>query len=114
MYCLKCGKSTQDNQVFCDSCLQSMEKYPVKPGTAIHLPHRNTPAPVKKQSHRKRVLTPEEQILRLKTASRRLTFLAVLLAICLCLCGGMLIYQLTHQDIPVTGRNYTIDTNQQP
>ena len=40
MYCMKCGKEVKENQVFCDACLVIMEKYPVKPGTHIQLPHR--------------------------------------------------------------------------
>jgi hypothetical protein len=48
MYCLRCGKETADNKVFCKSCLDTMEEYPVKPGQPIVLPSRPAPVPAKK------------------------------------------------------------------
>ena len=41
MYCLKCGRDTKSEQVFCNDCLAVMDAYPVKPDTAIHLPKRD-------------------------------------------------------------------------
>lgn len=38
MSCLRCGRDTEENQVFCRLCLKEMEKYPVKPGTAVQIP----------------------------------------------------------------------------
>lgn len=78
MRCIKCGKDTQDNHVFCESCLTVMDAYPVKPDTAIHLPNRQETA-VKKAAPRKRVLTPEEQMERLKKAHRRLRWYFLIL-----------------------------------
>jgi len=75
--CIKCGKETQDGHIFCESCLTVMDAYPVKPDTAIHLPDRQE-AP-KKAVPRKRVLTPEEQVERLKKANRRLRLYFLLL-----------------------------------
>ena len=40
MNCMKCGKTTTNEQVFCDDCLQVMAKHPVKPGTPVYLPQR--------------------------------------------------------------------------
>lgn len=59
MYCLKCGKETADNKVFCKSCLDSMEDYPVKPGQPIVLPNRPAVQPVKK-SRRAKPMNNEE------------------------------------------------------
>lgn len=59
MYCLRCGKETADNKVFCKSCLDSMEAYPVKPGQPIVLPNRPVPLPVKK-SRRAKPMNNEE------------------------------------------------------
>ena len=53
MYCLRCGKETADNKVFCKSCLESMEDCPVKPGQPIMLPNRPTTQPVKKNKRTK-------------------------------------------------------------
>ena len=75
MYCLRCGNETTNEEVFCEKCLNIMEQYPVKPGTPIKIPYRSTTATVKKQA-RKKGLTPEEQIIRLKVHLR--TLLALL------------------------------------
>ena len=113
MYCLRCGRDTQDQHVFCDLCRQDMEAYPVKPGTAIHLPRRNTAAAAPKKSRRKKTVTPEEQVLRLKRSLRRVWALVCILFLLLALAGGALFYAFIHWDDPVLGRNYTIDTTQQ-
>ena len=76
--CIKCGKETQEGHVFCEDCLAVMDAYPVKPDAAIHLPNRQEAAP-KKAVPRKRVLTPEEQVERLKKANRRLRWYFLLL-----------------------------------
>lgn len=108
MYCLRCGKDTSGNQVFCDSCLESMEKYPIKPGTAVQLPKRKAPIPVKKSFRRVRATTAEELVVHMRKAIR---VLAVMLAICLLLlsvAGGLLIhYWQTAPEAP-KGQNYTV------
>ncbi len=111
MNCLKCGKKTTNSQVFCDSCLQNMASYPIKPGTPVHLPNPAEPAPVKKS--RKRVLSPEEQIFHLRRQVRRLMLGLSIVTVLLALCAGLLAYKMLHQPQPVStyGRNYTIDTS---
>ena len=65
MYCMKCGREMDSEQAFCEECLLDMEKYPVKPGTAVQLPIRkNTPAA--RKPIKRRTVSPEEQIIRLK------------------------------------------------
>ena len=89
MFCLKCGRETEKETVFCDSCLEIMEKYPVKPGTHIHIPRREAVILPKKSSRRK-ILPPEEQVLHLRRSLRRsriLLFFTVLIL------GGLLIWQ---------------------
>lgn len=116
MYCLKCGKETTESHVFCDRCLDTMEKYPVKPETAVHLPHREMSVPVKKAPQRKRKLTAEEQVSMLKKTTRRLIAAVAVLCVILGLTTGLLVHNLLNRK-PVTtvvGRNYTINTNQQP
>ena len=111
MNCMKCGAECPEGQVFCDHCLSVMEQYPVKPGTHIHLPKRQTASdPAKKPSKKKRAPTPEEQIGILRMKVLRLRLLAVILAFVICVVGsflGLAIYQ--QYSNPSTGRNYTID-----
>ncbi len=112
MYCMKCGKETKGEQIFCNGCLESMAQFPVKPETYVQLPTRPVTA-VKKQPARKKVLTQEEQLLRLR---RSVKHLAVSLA-CSILALGLTVSLLVHtvseqkasEDI---GKNYNTVGNQ--
>ena len=67
MVCMKCGSKLETEQAFCQDCLLEMEKYPVKPGTVVHLPIRKEAPPVRKTvTHRRRTVNPEEQLAKLK------------------------------------------------
>lgn len=89
MACLKCGKKTADEQVFCPACLAVMEAYPVKPILHIQLPNRKE-RPLPKRSGRKRLaLTMEEQLSLLKKRQSRLIAIIVLLVLLL----GAIVYQ---------------------
>ena len=76
MYCLRCGKDTQEENVFCDNCLLLMEAYPVKPGTAIHLPERKKQPEIKKQ---RKVVTQAEHLRRARAWNRVLGIFSLLL-----------------------------------
>ena len=54
MNCLKCGRDVPEEQLFCESCLEVMAKYPVKPNTAIQLPHREEHAFIRKPQPERR------------------------------------------------------------
>ena len=112
MYCLKCGKSTQGEQVFCDACLDTMDNYPVKSDVPIHLPNRTILPTTKKPTHRKRTIPLEEQIQNLRHANRRLSTIVLVLVVALGICAGLLAYQLlnaqsTTETNPSSGKNYT-------
>lgn len=114
MVCLKCGRKAEAQQVFCSSCLETMEKHPVRPGTAVHLPSRKTQPPSKKASHKKRALSPEDQIQHLRKALRRMYLCVTVLLIVLGMATALLIHEIQIRDLPVIGQNYTIDTTRQP
>ena len=113
MNCLKCGRDTTQDQVFCDRCLEIMDAYPVKPGTPVHLPHWESLDAAKRQNHRKRALSQEEHILLLRKHLRRMRICAGILALVLCLATAMLLYEILTPNSQVIGQNYTIDTTQQ-
>lgn len=111
MNCLKCGREVEENQVYCSRCLEKMAQYPIKPDIRVHIPQRaNSPAP-RKPAHRRRVINPEEQILRLHTHMRRLIIttvvLSLLLVTALGFLGKILLDRTAKRD---TGRNYNIQT----
>ena len=77
MYCLKCGRETEDEQAFCLDCQKEMAKYPVDPNAVVTLPVRKQ-APPRKPVKRK--TPPEDQIRELK---RRVRLYACLFAVAL-------------------------------
>lgn len=108
MNCMRCGVQTDGKEVFCADCLNSMEKYPVKPGTPVHLPMRNALQEVKKPLKKKRENSTEEQISRLRNMVRKLSaaLIAALTVIAL-LAGILLLNSLHSEPQPPSTRNYT-------
>lgn len=109
MYCMKCGRDTVDEHVFCDICQQNMALHPVAPGTAVHLPSRS--AVTRKSSPRKRSVPLEEQLQNLRRSLRRTRTFAVILLVILAMTAVFLLHEITALDAPIIGQNYTIDTN---
>lgn len=86
MYCLKCGKETLEEKIFCEDCLLLAQRYPVKPGTPVQLPRQD---PTKKNTPQKRTLSPEEQVDILKKALFRSRLLLFMTAVALSLALGI-------------------------
>ena len=107
MQCLKCGKETKHEQVFCAQCLAVMDTYPVKPDVHIQLPKQADREFSKKSGKKRRLPSLEEQIASLRRKNRRLG--AALLLVVLLL--GAAIYLLLRDAAPPTeadtGKNYT-------
>ncbi len=103
MNCLKCGRETLAEQVFCPDCQAEMEKYPVKPGTVVLLPRRKENAAPKKALRR---IPLEDQVQTLRSWAR---WLAIGLILSLIL-NGLLAYPafeyLTEDRVKI-GQNYT-------
>ena len=99
MYCIKCGKDTKSECIFCDSCLDSMEKYPVKPGTPISLPVRQPLAPIKKTQTRRK-LELEEKVLHQKRSIRLWVLILFLTTVLLGLSIYLIIWLLQGNALP--------------
>ncbi len=111
MQCLKCGKETAEEKVFCDSCLEVMDQYPVNPSTPVPAPRVDANIQEKKAA-RRRPPTEEETILQLKGLIRLLTVTVAILAVVLCFVAGLLLQQLEiNQNNSAIGRNYTSATD---
>ncbi len=106
--CLKCGKETRASAVFCAACLEDMQRYPVKPGTVVHLPRR--PAVVKAEPQ----LEDDVHITLLQRQRRLMRWMVgaiAALSVTLLLTGGLLLHTLQEQNaVPAIGRNYTTNT----
>ena len=105
---MRCGVNTAEKEVFCSDCLASMEKYPVKPGTPVHIPMRGMAPDAKKVSKKKRDLPPDEQISRLRSMIRMLTAgLMAALVVIMLLSGILLVSSLQDKSQTPSTRNYT-------
>lgn len=104
MECIKCGREIVPGDVFCTTCLEDMEKYPVKPGTPVHIPRREPRIIVERRAK----ITPEMQMEALK---RRNRILSILLALSLCAIALLVIFgDLFRQDVSedvAKGQNYS-------
>lgn len=113
MACLRCGKKTEERQAFCDSCLEEMQKHPVKPGVAIHLPQRDAVRPERKSPARHREPETAEQIMHLRKMIRWLVGMLALLSVLLLMVAGMLLHVLEKDtSTGIIGRNYTTSTQE--
>lgn len=104
MSCLKCGRDTEEEAVFCESCLLDMRRHPVRPGTPVMLPSRDS-VPVKRVPKR-RAVPPEEQLKSMKRRVRiyaSLWFLTMLAAVTVSL---VLIREVASPPLR-PGQNYT-------
>ena len=106
MNCLRCGRETKDDHIFCDSCLETMKKYPVRPGTAVMLPRRKASTPLKK-ARRNLPPSPRDQIKKLKRQRNALWILIVLLMLILILLIGAIAYRYLDKT-PKPGQNYAV------
>ena len=113
MGCMKCGRDVSAGQVFCDRCLEEMEKYPVKPGTVVRLPRRReTTVNKKTHSRRKTQIPPEEQVKHLKKILRKLVATVIFLSLLLGAAGYFtVVHLLENQATFLPGQNYSSVTD---
>lgn len=105
---MKCGRETQNQQVFCDMCLAGMESAPIAPGTPVNLPPvyaRLGKRPTEKQKK------PEDIIFQLERKIHRLSITIILLVLLLVIALGTLAWTLTSDSAPIIGQNYSTMTD---
>lgn len=108
--CLKCGKQAAEHNAFCDECLEVMQKYPIKPGTAFQILKRPPRKAVQWE------VPAAEQIAQLRSTKRRLIAMLLTTTALLLVMALMLLYNLDKtqpQETPI-GRNYTSTASHQP
>ena len=92
MPCMKCGRKTENESVFCSDCLSEMEKYPVRPGTVVRLPRRHETPVVKKRSIRSRFRRPSDQIELLRVRTRLLLIALIIATVCFLIAAAMVMW----------------------
>lgn len=91
MNCIRCGRETEEDQVFCSACLKDMDRHPVNPGTPIQLPNRTKRTPVKRTGFKMAATKWENRLYRTKVTIIYLICIIVLLCIALGVCILLLI-----------------------
>lgn len=93
MNCIRCGRETEEDQVFCSACLKDMERHPVNPGTPIQLPKRTKRVAAKRAGFKMATKKWEDRLYRMKAVVAYLIFIIILLcvalAVCICLLTGI-------------------------
>lgn len=106
MSCMKCGRDVYSDQVFCESCLEDMARYPVNPDTPVVLPKRTAFSAAPKKVTWKRTMSMDSQIQLLKHRIRLLTIFLVAMT----LIAALLVYPAVKymvEDHFLPGQNYT-------
>ena len=111
MNCMKCGRETKNEQVFCQDCLRVMQRYPVESGTVVFLPRRRDP--VVKKTVKRTVISQDEQIRMLR---KQLGILWIVLAICIAAIVLMIkptLHYVLDEHVEI-GQNYSTVTTPSP
>ena len=113
MNCLRCGRETENQQVFCKTCLEYMSHYPVKSDTPIYLPVRNAKdAPRKQHIRRRRERTAEEMVVILRKRVRFLAAVCLILTMMLSAAAtGVWLAKKQGAEIPNIGQNFQTITD---
>ena len=104
MNCMKCGRELKEGQVFCDTCLENMEKEPIRINTPVPIPVQ--PKPV--ASHRRPILNPEEEVKRLEKINQNLILFLILTTVAMILFALGLFHQEVLDVVDNLGRNYSV------
>ena len=104
MQCLRCGRETEGEQVFCFLCEAVMVKHPVKPNTVVTIPERSVRL---RRSAPRKPQPPEDDTDQLRRTILQLRLWICMLMAALMLCVGVLTWQELHrEEKPAIGQNY--------
>ena len=110
--CMKCGRETQADAVFCEDCLDHMERHPVPPNMLVYVPSEKDRHSVKKHGTGTPIITAEDQIKHLnkKIHSQRLV---IALFFCVIMFLTLLSMDVVHElnVSKFAGKNYTSITS---
>ncbi len=105
MKCMRCGTAITTKDVFCEKCLEDMQRHPIDPSTPIQLPLRDQSPPAK--SHYRKTRKPEETVVFQRGIILWLILVVLALALALGMCLSMLFQGLQTENTPETPAAYT-------
>ena len=108
MNCMKCGRETKSDAVFCRECLEHMDRHPVVEHTFVYVPTEKDRAAVKKHTAAHPVVSVEDQLKKLQRRNHVLSLL-VIFFMGLSLFFGILSIETIHElnVANLIGQNYT-------
>ena len=109
MQCLRCGRETEEDHVFCFLCEAVMMKHPVKANAVVNIPERSVRS---RNVQPRRQQRPEEDTEQLHRTIMQLRLWVCMLMAALMLCVALLTWQeLSRRDEPAIGQNYSSITD---
>ena len=104
MQCLRCGRETEEDHVFCFLCEAVMMKHPVKANAVVNIPERSVRS---RNVQSRRQQRPEEDTEQLHRTIMQLRLWVCMLMAALMLCVGVLTWQeLNREEKHSIGQNY--------
>ena len=78
MNCMKCGRETKIDNIFCSECLDHMERHPVAENVLVYVPSEKDRAAANKHKIEHPVVSADDQVKRLHRKVERLRLLVIL------------------------------------
>ena len=104
MYCMKCGREVEAEQVFCQDCLELMKQEPIPIRSSVKIPRQ----PLKTNKIRRPAIHYEEEVRRLEKANERLRIWVILLAMATVLLSMAAYHKEVARAVEDLGKNYSI------
>ena len=110
--CMKCGRETKEDAVFCEDCLEHMDRYPVPPNTLVYVPSEKDRMVTKKHTVSHPVVNQDDQIKRLNRRVHGLGLLVALMLGLVIFLGLLSVDSLRQINMTnLIGKNYTTITS---
>ena len=104
MYCMKCGREVEGEEVFCTECMVQMEQEPIAMNASVKIPRQ----PPRDSRSRRPLVHLEEEVKRLERSNERLRVWVILLATAVVLLSMAIYHKQVVQAVEDLGKNYSI------
>ena len=112
MNCMKCGRETKGDAVFCEDCLEHMDRHPVTANVLVYVPsEKDRAAAAKKHTTTHAVVSSEDQVKKLKQEVEVLRLLVIIFIMLSLFFGIFSMDTLSKLKVSkLQGKNYTTVT----
>ena len=85
-----------------------MAKYPVRPGTAVHLPKRPAYSSIRRVIPKRKTISPEEMVKKQRKIIQRLSWALIVVTLLAALMAYPAITHLLEDEDSLIGQNYSV------